>query len=231
MLIISDPNNTKTAPSNETEKTIEIKQGIDILDSSTMAKEENGNVAVATEVTAIDAASSKEAKHKEAKKAKDEEELEKERIEEHKQKYKDWPLTNVDAVLENDVMCGRGAGTNLHPGNKRFRQIVESRKVDYNVKFDKIRKPLIAWEIVRDIRGQSPPGRFLQKDKKTGKWNDVGDDKAHIKTVQALREGGPEIRKQYEQQMNGVSLLIEYLCFVIIQNQLLTEELKLFYHF
>ncbi len=42
--------------------------------------------------------------------------------------------------------------------------------------------------IVRAIRNGDPPGRFLKKDEKTGKWIDVGDKKAAEKTSQALRE-------------------------------------------
>jgi hypothetical protein len=33
-----------------------------------------------------------------------------------------------------------------------------------------------------------PPGRFLRKDEKSGRWIDIGDKKAAEKTSQALRE-------------------------------------------
>lgn len=48
--------------------------------------------------------------------------------------------------------------------------------------------------MVEAVRNQSPPGRFLQKDGKTGLWNDIGDGRAREKTSQALREGAPVIR-------------------------------------
>jgi hypothetical protein len=51
-----------------------------------------------------------------------------------------------------------------------------------------IQKPSVARVIVRAIRNGDPPGRFLKKDEKTGKWVDVGDKKAAEKTSQALRE-------------------------------------------
>lgn len=41
---------------------------------------------------------------------------------------------------------------------------------------------------------QTPPGRFLNKDTKSGTWNDIGDGRAREKTSQALREGAPVIR-------------------------------------
>jgi hypothetical protein len=109
--------------------------------------------------------------------------------------YANWPLKGIKKPHENDVMYGRGGGTNHHPGNKRFRKIVEDRKVDY-VNSKRLDKPLIALDIIKNWREQVPPGRFLKIDEKTGLWNDVGDKKAREKTSQALREKAPMIRKQ-----------------------------------
>jgi hypothetical protein len=77
--------------------------------------------------------------------------------------------------------------TNHHRGNKRFRDVVALHRPDY-VRAPKIQKPSVARVIVRAIRNGDPPGRFLRKDEKTGKWYDVGDKKATEKTSQALRE-------------------------------------------
>jgi len=120
---------------------------------------------------------------------------------------KEWPMKDIGEPEENDVMCGRGAGTNYHPGNKKYRDMVESRKEDYHIHSDRLHKKLIADKIVEQIRKQNPPGRFLEKNKKTGQWDDVGDEKAKSKTVQTLRENGPQVRKRYEERqhmMNGV---------------------------
>ena len=91
----------------------------------------------------------------------------------------------------------RGGGTNHHKGNKRYRKMVEDRKLEY-VNSKRLDKPRVALEIVRLWRAQIPPGRFLKLDEKTGLWNDVGDKKAREKTSQALREKAPLIRKQQE---------------------------------
>jgi len=72
-------------------------------------------------------------------------------------------------------------------GNKRFRDIVGLHRADY-VRAPKVQKPSVARVIVRAIRNGDPPGRFLKKDDKTGKWKDIGDKKAAEKTSQALRE-------------------------------------------
>lgn len=93
-------------------------------------------------------------------------------------------------------------GTNHHPGNKRYRKMVEDRKLDY-VNSKRLDKPLVALSIIRDWRAQDPPGRFLKIDEKTGLWNDVGDKKAREKTSQALREKAPLIRKQQEEEKLG----------------------------
>lgn len=90
-------------------------------------------------------------------------------------------------VTDYDILCGRGGLTNHHRGNKRFRDIVALHRPDY-VRAPKIQKPSVARVIVRAIRNGDPPGRFLKKDGKTGKWVDIGDRKAAEKTSQALRE-------------------------------------------
>lgn len=115
-----------------------------------------------------------------------------------KKKTQNWPLREIKEPHENDVLYGRGGGTNHHPGNKRYRKMVEDRKLDY-VNSKRLDKPLVALEIIREWRGQDPPGRFLKLDEKTGLWQDVGDKRAREKTSQALREKAPMIRKQQEE--------------------------------
>ena len=113
--------------------------------------------------------------------------------------YKDYPFRNIKDPHLNDVLYGRGGGTNHHPGNKRYRKIVEDRKVEY-VACKRLDKPLVALGIIRDWRGQKPPGRFLKMDDNTGLWNDVGDKKAREKTSQALREKAPQIRLELDKE-------------------------------
>lgn len=98
-------------------------------------------------------------------------------------------------VTDYDILCGRGGLTNHHRGNKRFRDIVALHRPDY-VRAPKIQKPSVARVIVRAIRNGDPPGRFLKKDEKTGKWVDIGDKKAAEKTSQALREKTGDEKEQ-----------------------------------
>lgn len=50
--------------------------------------------------------------------------------------FSNWPTENVKDPCINDVLYGRGGGTNHHEGNKRYRKMVESRKVDYSTPKD-----------------------------------------------------------------------------------------------
>merc|ERR1712176_632126 len=112
--------------------------------------------------------------------------------------YANWPMKDIKEPHEHDVLYGRGGGTNHHPGNKRYRKMVEERKLDY-VNSKRLDKPLVALEIIKVWRSQEPPGRFLKMNEKTGTWNDVGDKKAREKTSQALREKAPELRRKQEE--------------------------------
>jgi hypothetical protein len=59
--------------------------------------------------------------------------------------------------------------------------------------------------IVKALRNSDPPGRFLRRDEKTGKWYDIGDKKAAEKASQALREKTPEERDLLKQEsVNGM---------------------------
>lgn len=189
-----DDTSTKATEENDSDDTMESK-------SSEAKKDDNSDA----ETDVDDSGSSNEdamTKEEKEKEAKEKEEAEKKRIEELKIKYKDWPRKGIKEPHENDVMYGRGGGTNHHPGNKRYRKMVEERKVTY-VNSKRLDKPLVALEIIREWRGQWPPGRFLKHNDKTGLWDDVGDKKAREKTSQALREKAPQIRKQQEEEQNG----------------------------
>jgi len=85
-----------------------------------------------------------------------------------------------------DVLFGRGGGTNRHPGNIYFRVLVTQNQSNYLIS-KKLEKAAIARHIVRTIRHRG--GQFLKFNEEAGMWFDVGDKKAALKTSQALREG------------------------------------------
>mmetsp|Transcript_28226 Transcript_28226/g.39720 ORF Transcript_28226/g.39720 Transcript_28226/m.39720 type:complete len:327 (-) Transcript_28226:296-1276(-) len=98
----------------------------------------------------------------------------------------------LDIFNDNDVLSGRGGGTNVHPGNRTFRDLINLHRRSY-LKARKNDKPAISRAIVRVIREQN--GRFLKRDEKSNLWFEIGDDAAREKTSQALRQRAPEMRK------------------------------------
>jgi len=99
-----------------------------------------------------------------------------------------WPRQGIKTPHANDVLYGRGGGTNHHPGNRRYRALVKAKQLCYN---NAIRpeRGSVAHQIVKDWRTtQRPPGRFLRLNQKSGMWDDVGDAMAREKTAQLFRE-------------------------------------------
>jgi hypothetical protein len=107
----------------------------------------------------------------------------------------------INDPADNDVLCGRGGSINSHIGNERFRTLVQKRKRVYLTARFKREKRLIAASIVTDIRNLHPPGRFLIRDKASGGWREIPDDKARDKTSQALRENAPVLRAEIETEI------------------------------
>ena len=107
-----------------------------------------------------------------------------------------YPMQGIDYPGMNDVMCGRGGGTNNHIGNIRFRQLVNEHKLRY-LAASKVDKPKVAMDVVQIWRNLEPPGRFLTKtDASQGDdslWHDVGDKKAREKASRCLRERTPDV--------------------------------------
>lgn len=104
----------------------------------------------------------------------------------------DASKAGTDKFEENDVLSGRGGGTNVHPGNRNFRELINLHRKTY-LKARKNDKPAISRAIVRAIRESG--GRFLKKGNKSDLWYEIGDFAAREKTSQALRQRAPEMRK------------------------------------
>ena len=80
------------------------------------------------------------------------------------QKIKFPPPSN-DVIFghnENDVLLGRGATTNSHPGNVNFRNMCAAAKPNFVVAANS-EKRQIAIETVQHVMALDPPGRFLER--------------------------------------------------------------------
>jgi hypothetical protein len=103
-------------------------------------------------------------------------------------------------IRDADVLCGRGAPSNYHAGNKYFRKLVNQFQSSY-IAARRIDKPEIATHIVDLVRERG--GRFLKRTKMQGvgpsghfAWQDIGEQRSYEKACQALREGAPELRRK-----------------------------------
>lgn len=89
-----------------------------------------------------------------------------------------YPHEAIIKPASNDVLLGRGAGTNNHLGNKYFRNIVKEHQDGYLVAKNNFEKYLTTVDILTNVKSLNPPGRFILQDKSTKLWNEVGDDKS-----------------------------------------------------
>lgn len=100
----------------------------------------------------------------------------------------------VKELNENDVLLGRGYGSNQYIGNIRFRDLTEAYKKEYISSGRHKPKKQIAQDVLDQIH--SLGGRFLQQEEnqgvenivKHGTWYVVDDKKALEKCKQALRQ-------------------------------------------
>jgi len=106
-----------------------------------------------------------------------------------------WPQNNIESPNINDILCGRGGGSQNHSGNDYYRRMISFSKYRY-LSSNKREKREIALELVSRIYTLDPPGRFLEKNESDTRYNDIGEERAVVKVSQALREGAPDIRKK-----------------------------------
>jgi len=86
--------------------------------------------------------------------------------------YPTVPATTV-YPSQNDVLCSNYSSSVEHPGNVRFRQLVRHFCGSYYsaTSSDKMK---IVDRVIAEVRNSNPPGRFIEIDKNTGCWSDLG---------------------------------------------------------
>lgn len=92
--------------------------------------------------------------------------------------------TRVSFLGPSDVIFGRGYKINLHPGNIRYRSLIEDSKDNYD-SCGRKSKTLITNKIVSAIKTK---GRFLKADKYG--WILVTDEAARLKVSHTFRDLG-----------------------------------------
>jgi len=102
-------------------------------------------------------------------------------------------IPEPEPYQDNDVLLGRGGGTNRHTGNQYFRTLVMLAQPTY-VTSPRSQKREIAETIVKHVQRRG--GQFLKFEEDMGRWMKVNDMKATLKASQALREGSAKEMRQ-----------------------------------
>jgi hypothetical protein len=93
----------------------------------------------------------------------------------------------IEKILPDDVLLGRGPLRYLHPGNVVFRNLVRSLAFHYQIETPSVKKQLIVQHIFEIVLRNG--GRFLYKDSpKSEKWNECTPSLAIKKIKHALRD-------------------------------------------
>ena len=102
-------------------------------------------------------------------------------------------MTSKSNYNEYDILYGRGLFIQSHPGNKRFRKVVQNRKTQYAMMTKTEDKNAVAIQVLQDIKMLSPPSRFLVRrndaDSSSDEWSVVQNESSILNKIkQNLRE-------------------------------------------
>lgn len=120
------------------------------------------------------------------------------------------PSCSIRDLGENDIVCGRGAPTLFHQGNKKFRELILQYQSVYLFS-KRPDKPRVAWNVLEIV--SSNGGRFVRRVKRNHQsigtvergatkksscyqWEQLNERQAYEKICQSLREGAPELRRR-----------------------------------
>lgn len=118
------------------------------------------------------------------------------------------PKDGVETPGCNDVLCGRGPKVGEHNKNTKWRALIERNKIIYQERrLDQKRD--IAKRIIQEVRGQSPPCRFLERHH-DGLWYKIDEKKVCEKTMQALRDDSFSARRHVRNKAFHKRVAIEF---------------------
>jgi len=80
-------------------------------------------------------------------------------------------------------------------GNKRFRGIIDQFAPNYVSASTKLDKTQVIAAVIEKIRSDSPGGGFVKKDFYSGRWYEIGNEKARDKVGHAIRKAAEELQK------------------------------------
>jgi len=139
---------------------------------------------------------------------------------------KEWSTT-FEQPSYNDVICARGSESRNHPGNIKYRQLVEKYCRVYMASTRKEKMRIV--NTVKDSITNSG-GRFVKQNKSTGYWTEIKNAAAREKTSQSLREHGTMVLAADERMKNcrhsapGTLLQLQEKIFMNLVQQKGSEE-------
>lgn len=118
----------------------------------------------------------------------------------------DFRMENLEPIggfepTSSDVLCGRGQTNVSHDGNQRLRDTICLHLDTYVSAKSRLEKTLLVAEIVKGV--QESGGKFLRKDRKSGKWFDIGEKRSCEKVGHALRDAHAERIKNGHIEAHG----------------------------
>ena len=99
------------------------------------------------------------------------------------------------SLRDQDVVCGRGAPTLVHPGNQAYRSLIQQNETAY-LCAKRADKPIIATKVIDILNNRGV--RFVRRERNSygSGWVVLDDKKVYEKVCQSLREGAPELRRK-----------------------------------
>jgi len=100
------------------------------------------------------------------------------------------------APKDEDVICSWARQNHSHPGNEKFRIMINEYASTYLNVSTKYQKSEVIAKIVAEVRSKSPGGGFVKKDFYSNRWFEVGDEKARDKVGHAIRKAAVGLGKK-----------------------------------
>mmetsp|Transcript_55898 Transcript_55898/g.113991 ORF Transcript_55898/g.113991 Transcript_55898/m.113991 type:complete len:535 (+) Transcript_55898:71-1675(+) len=99
---------------------------------------------------------------------------------------------------DEDVICSWARQNHSHPGNEKFRIMINDYAPTYLNVSTKYQKSEVIAKIVAEVRSKSPGGGFIKKDFYSNRWFEVGDEKARDKVGHAIRKAAVGLGKKLQ---------------------------------
>jgi hypothetical protein len=147
------------------------------------------------------------------------------------------PPSSTSTPGPADVVCARGRQFFNHPGNKRYRELINHATKKYASARNKMEKSLVVLEIIEKVHQAN--GRFIKREKKAGPWVEADEIFAREKCTQSLRDGlstkyrsatkaKRERRSQHDKQFHGdIDRIVRSNASVVQQMDTLAQRVSL----